>query len=283
VAFWQPLTLDSRCRAELGSEPPDSPEGLPAAGGDAEQHSLDRVSRHRHELDRLYRDLVDEIRTRTGLSPLPVFRYLSGLAEIETREQPECAFVECTTIQAQGHADEIRDRLQVPVTALTTEEIAGKRARIPRHVRQLLTSHFHIAELSALSTPRDLVITPIPIEVSPRLVEDLDPDTRGAFLLETEEKMAHSIAADLERLMSLLPLRTRSVGDVESALEKMLAEDDRRREADLILLSPRVWGAIAEEWRAHPRVRPVTFRICEEAWDLVADTIGLPLGDLGQP
>lgn len=245
----------------------------------AEPQRLNRVSRYRHELDRLYRQVIGQIRSHTDLSPLPVFRYLAGLAEIETRERPDCAFVECTAIQARGHAGEIRERLHVPVTALTTEEIAGKRARVPQHVRHLLTSHFHIAEIAPLADPPGLSITPIPIEVAPGPLWEIA--TEEAVLLETEETMAGSIANDVERLLSHVPLSVQSVPDVEAALERMLGPG-AAPSGVAVLLSPRVWGAIGDRWRAHPRVRPVTFRICEDAWELVADTIGLPLGDLGE-
>ena len=50
------------------------------------------------------------------------------------------------------------------------------------------------------------------------------------------------------------------------------------RKGSVALLSPRVWGAVDQSWREHPQVRQITFRIREEAWPVVADAIGLPLG-----
>ena len=97
--------------------------------------SHDLISRHRFELEAIFKRLATEVSTNTELSVLGAFRYLAQLAEISVRAQPECVFVECTQIQAEGHATEVAERLQVPCLPMTTEQIDGQANRVPDSVR----------------------------------------------------------------------------------------------------------------------------------------------------
>lgn len=240
--------------------------------------SLERISRHRYELDRLYDNFAQQIKRETALSVAPVFQYLARMAEIRTRERPECVFAECTSIQAEGHAREIYERLAIPVLPLTTTEIGGLRTRIPASVRTILTSHFHLRELKHLEDPQDLSVHAVPIEVSPDLGTELQLYSNKVVLLETEESMAQHIASDASSLSNGVTLPVEVVGDPEAYLESELSDYSPSDDQPMILLSPRLWGAINSKWRYNPRVRPVSFIICESAWPAIADAIGLPLG-----
>ena len=53
-----------------------------------------------------------------------------------------------------------------------------------------------------------------------------------------------------------------------------------RRAVALALVSPRLWGKLSATWRDQPRVHEIEFKIRDDAWQKIADTIGLPLGAL---
>ena len=89
----------------------------------ADNTDVSGLSRHRSDLERSYERLSGRI-AKEGMSVVGAFRYLAQLAEARAQKEPECAFVECTAFQAQGHAQEIRERLGVPCLPLTTGEIA---------------------------------------------------------------------------------------------------------------------------------------------------------------
>ena len=238
-----------------------------------EREPTNRFTRHRYELERLYARVVGLIGEATDLMPLAVLRYMMFMAEIEAREAPECAFVECTSIQAEGHAREIADRLGVPVIALTTVEIAGRPSRLPLSVRTILTSAFHMEEIRPLESRPSLRVHMVPIEVSPELVAELSTSPDDVMLLATQDVHVHEIARDANDLLGAVDLKVVVVAELEPALEQAL-EADRRR----VVLTPRDYGRIDSRLREHDRVRPISFRITEAAWPAMADALGMPLG-----
>jgi DNA-binding transcriptional regulator YhcF (GntR family) len=245
----------------------------------AEQESVRRISRHRYELDRLYDEIHKQIVDRTDLSPISVFRYLANIAEIRTREQPECAFIECTAYQAGNHAREISERLNVPVMALTTEEIDGRLTRIPPHITTLFTTAFHFDELVPMQDQSDLRVYSVTIEVSPELVDELNSDVTKVTFLEMEEVQAKQMARDAFELFGDLEFGIEVVKSVEAAHNFLANNLDTDSKEQTIFLSPRIWGSVDPEWHEHNRVRPVIVRIAASAWPAVVDAIGLPFGD----
>src|SRR5262249_45370457 len=81
--------------------------------------SIARLTRHQDDLQGLYQVLATAVRRRTDLSVLGAARALARVAEARAAEKPECAFVECTQFQAQGHANEVASKLRIPCGALT--------------------------------------------------------------------------------------------------------------------------------------------------------------------
>lgn len=246
---------------------------------DDSEHS--RVSRHRHELERLHDEVAERVRRETGLSPLAAFRYLAQLAAIRATDQPECAFVECTAVQANAHAAELEAHLGVPCCGLTLAQLGGRAQRIPTHVRTLFVSAFHADELGGLTDQRELQSMIVPLKVSPTIADAVPAGVTKAVLLEADGGDAHDISADVNALLPDLDVSWQacdSLDDVEPKLSQLLAEPH----ADVIaLLSPRVWGTVSEQWREHGLVRQVEFRVHESAWPTIADAIGLPLGTSG--
>lgn len=236
---------------------------------------LERLSRHRHELENLHRRVLEALRQGTELSALGALRYVTHLEEMRQAEEPEVAFVECTATQAEDHAAEISEHLRIPVLALTTGQLEGRTGRVPHFVRRLLTSPFHLEEVRALAHPPGRTVAAVPIEVSPEIAAGATGSDE-IVLLEREDSMAAHIAEDAARLLPGCRVQTLLTQEPNVELERLLelaAAPPKR----LILLSPRLWGEIDPAWRTDPRVRQVCFRVCSSAWPLAAEAAGLPL------
>lgn len=246
----------------------------------ADNSSVDRVGRHRAELDRVYERTRDDVENGAGLSPLGVFRYLAQLAEAKARERPECAFVECTLFQARQHAGEITERLGVPCLALTTGQLDGRVERIPSHVRTLLTTSYHHHEVAALAEEGGLALVDVPIFSSPAIRRLLSGEGGGVRVLALDEDTARHIAEDFEALAGTdrIDMSFGAAGPEE--IDDVVTRELDRGETRSLVLSTTLWGALSETKKASARVHPLDYRIREEAWPAVADGIGLPLGAL---
>jgi hypothetical protein len=240
------------------------------------------ISRNRSELRELYEGIAETIANSTGLAPLPVLRYLARLAEIIDHDNPSCAFIECTLRQAEDHAREITDRLGISVVPLTVETVLDDDSDFPRHIRFAVTTHFHKAELMPFQANRDIEMVAVPIEVSPSLKKQMESTAGRVVFLETEQQMAKDISDDARQLMNDMPISTMTVDSITDSLQRLLRHpSDDSKPPPNILLSPRDWGRLDDEWRDHPRVKPVAFSICESAWDTIAEFLGMPIGPLG--
>jgi DNA-binding transcriptional regulator YhcF (GntR family) len=228
----------------------------------ADNTDVSGLSRHREELERAYERLAGRI-AKEGMNVVGAFRYLAQLAEARARDEPECAFVECTAFQAEGHAREIRERLGVHCLPLTTG------ARIPRHVQTVITTSFHHHEV------RPPAIA-VPIEFAPNLQERLPRRTREVVIFATDTEVAKHAARDARRVLGRkVEAKQASVPDLASRIEGL----GSKRKA--VVLSPSLWSALPEELKESSLFLPLLYRICEPAWPRIADAIGLPLGALG--
>ena len=145
-----------------------------------------RMSRHRHELDRLFDRFAAEVAT-TKLSTVGAFHYFARLAAIRAETKPECAFVECSYSQAAGHAREIQARLGTACLPLVTHELEGQLSRIPHSVRTLLVSAFHISEFQQMQeTAQQVAVVSVTVTLDPGLAGELPADCHTALVLETD-------------------------------------------------------------------------------------------------
>jgi DNA-binding transcriptional regulator YhcF (GntR family) len=259
----------------------------------AEDASVARLSRHQADFQQLYEMLQEQVRGRAGLSVLGAARAVAQLAEVRAAERPECAFVECTHFQAAGHAREVEARLRVPCASLMTAEIAGRRERIPDHVRTILTTHFHIGELSALADPPQLTVTAVPIEPAPSFLARLAASrATEVVVLALAAPLARSIARDLAARVGRRNARFRSRGmtidKLDGFLRELLGEGPPSTKR-LAILSTTLWSTAGQQWKDRLDVQPYIYEILESAWPEVADAIGMPLplaqlaGPVGRP
>jgi len=232
-------------------------------------------------MDRLYAAFERRLRSHSQMSILAAARVMAQIAEQRVARNPECAFVECTQFQAEGHAREVRARLGVPCMVLTTSEIAGRRSRIPRHVRTLLTTRFHYAELAGLAVMDRLTVTALPIELDPEFLTELgECGATDVHVLALKRQMARSIAADLSRRAGRPAMTFRSQGVSVAALNGILSDilgGKAHRHSRLVVLSPTLWTEARDYWKQRSDVRPFVYRIVDSAWPQAADAAGVPL------
>jgi DNA-binding transcriptional regulator YhcF (GntR family) len=254
----------------------------------AEGASVARLRRHQDDLQGLYQVLANAVRRRTDLSVLGAARAIARMAEAHAAEKPECAFVECTQFQAQGHADEVESRLRVPCAALTVAQMGGKWQRIPGHIRTVLTTYFHFKELAALSKASGWKVTPVPIEPGERLLRELRESSPASItVLTLGRAMAKSIATDLHSRVRHkgISFRSRqaSTEAIEGLLRELLGADSPGR-GRMVLLSPTLWSAVDQHWKDRRDVRPITYEVVPSAWPEIADAVGmLPSPTLAPP
>ncbi|MGA7615246.1 MAG: GntR family transcriptional regulator [Thermoanaerobaculia bacterium] len=236
---------------------------------------IDHISRHRRTLSRIRHRISEMVREESDLSLLGTLRYLTSLEEIEQLQEPRVAFVECTRLQAESHAAEISERLQIPVVPLLLREMERRRRPLPHHVETVLTSSFHFQKVKSILHSQPVRLAPVPIEVSPELHGRIIDPKKPLVLLESEETMAADIARDSAAILGRKP-DVQIVDDPGPVLALLLGGGRRKRNAPIVLLSPRLWGNLDETWRSHPNVLQVSFRIAATAWPRIAEECGLP-------
>lgn len=263
------LTVLSAYRqlAEMGLVISEDRRGYFVASGKAttEDESV------RKELELLYQKAIDLIRKNTSYEPSAVLTYFASLIEKEQDQQPELAFLECSTYQAEGHAEEIRNKLNVSVLPLHLDSDFSK-SDIPSHVKTLLTTGFHIREVKKIGDKHNLEVINIPIEVNRDLFDRINIAYTSAVIFELEESMSQDIFDDVKKLSNNTPLSEQVVNDVNKEIEDYLASNTD----SIILLSPRVWGKTQRRWQQNARVYPIQFVIKKEAWPLVSHAVKLP-------
>jgi len=127
-----------------------------------------------------------------------------------------------------------------------------------------------------------LEVIAVPIEASTNMVNKLKNTNDNFILLETQKQMAMAVADDAKKVLKSHSVESIVTENVHNSLSEILRSNDKsKNENTTILLSPRDWGSIDNKWREHPKVQVVQYQIQSEAWELIADVVGMPLGTLG--
>jgi hypothetical protein len=114
------------------------------------------------------------------------------------------------------------------------------------------------------------------------LVSLVHPAGQAVILLEREQETAGTIAEDAGRILNRPPLEIRVAHDMHSTLAELLdSPGSQGAPPTAVFVSPHEWVTMDQAWRNHPHVHLLPFQIREEAWDLIADVVGMPLGTLG--
>ncbi|MBS0190741.1 MAG: GntR family transcriptional regulator [Phycisphaerales bacterium] len=237
----------------------------------ADAAAVGHLSDRARPLRDLYTWFARAIRSRGELSTLGAARALHEMAEAELSARPTCAFVECTEFQAESHAAEIRERLEVPCLALRT----GDHLAIPASVRYLVTTPFHAAEVRRAARRVGALAMAAPIEILPALLDSLRRSRSAEFVvLGLKHGLAQSAAADLR---ARLPSENR-VFHAKASSPETLARDAAEalaRGRRTLILSPSLWSAAGSDLRGRPVIRPLEYRIVPSAWIAISRLLGL--------
>lgn len=203
-----------------------------------------------------------------------VFRYFNNMAISEAKTSPSYAFLECTRQQAEDHASEIYQKLNVYVLPVCLSDAEGISFQIPGSVRTLLTTGFHIQEVKQLGKRLGKEVVNIPIEVDPDLLLKFRDrtDMGQALVVELEGHMSSNIAKDVQDLAQHMKIQQKLITDVEREITEILQGGDHQ----LLLLSPRVWGRCSRAIKKDSRVKLIRFRVSHSSWKIVSGTLKIP-------
>jgi DNA-binding transcriptional regulator YhcF (GntR family) len=247
----------------------------------AEQGSGRDFGRDRIVLGNLYQKVIETIRSETDLLPLEVLRMFARIAESRMRENPEIAFVECSRLQAADHAEEIMVKLGLPVLPLSLNEIRGEKITVPSRIKVVLTTSFHIDELACLRD-EGIEVVALPIEIIPELLTQVADSGREVVFLESDEDLAHRTRKDALWMMNLKEPHVEVVEHIATFLGTALgpfAQSSGASPADTLFLVPqKVWEELDPDLRQLNSVRPISCRLSDSAWQLVAGALRIPFG-----
>jgi hypothetical protein len=180
-------------------------------------------------------------------------------------------FLECSGEQAAGHCEELERAWRVRAVPLVLGEISTLPAG------PIVGTYFHYNEVRQRWPQRLEEVRFVAIGPDASLVERLPQAPRGGgrrlLVCELDAAKAQNIAADLHNLFP---------AGAERIVPRVLASPDAlppRRAGDVLLVSPRVWGALSGEKRA----RVVHIRYCIRAQELEAlgGSLGWRRGSMG--
>lgn len=250
----------------------------------AENESVARLGGRQDEFRELFEWFEQGLKRRAAegaFSTIGAARAILQMAEARASQNPECAFVECTQFQAEGHAAEVQERLQIPCATMTTDDLA--RRRVPPSIRFLLTTPFHLTEVKRAAAKLGAKALAVPVEIDTALLQSIHQSKAGEWVVfGLKTGLAQSVVADLDsRLGSRVGSKAKRLSAKASTmktlkfdLENVLESSAKTKKA--AVLSPSLWAGASAEWRERADVRPLQYRIVPSAWREVAQMLGLP-------
>lgn len=242
-------------------------------------NKVENLMHRRLILETLYAELYKKIEKETDMLPIGAIRAIAEIAEMKNHKQPECAFIECTKLQAEGHANEISSRFKIPILALTFQEIRGKKWIVPSHVKFLISTFFHRKELQEISDSCDLKVIQIPIKISPSLIEEIKTQNNETIFLESKKERVEPTAHDAFWMFGLEEARVENTGDLESSLKNIFGRNINRATQPTVLIAQHDWENIDLKWKKHPKIHQIHCIIADSAWPVIMDAVNFPFGE----
>lgn len=231
-------------------------------------------------LERLYTDVADQIRRRTGLTVLGALRLLVQLGEEKSAAAPEFAFAECTEFQARQIASRIAQQLGVPCAPMVIDNIRRNPHAVPGHVRVLMTTAFHYGEIVGVDFPGTKTIAQITVRFCGGVVERLVAIGSDIRLFCLDPKQGLYVAEEIRGLAGGAELQIQVEEGAPEQIEKTLhaclkhpATPDAGR---AVVLSPTLWSAAPQAWRECKSVLPYEYDVTDSSLADVAAAAGLP-------
>lgn len=212
------------------------------------------------------------INKRTDFDLSYAFRYFNAMAISESRTNPVYAFLECTLQQAEDHANEIYQKLNVLVRPICLCEDDTLIPDIPESVQTLMTTGFHIKEVRSIGKKLKKRVVNISIEVDPGIFNKIRDQINKAIVVELENNMSSNISSDIRRLMERVNVEAKLVKNIEKDILSMIADPANQ----LILVSPRIWGRSSPIIKKDKKVKLIRFRISDASWRVVSRALKIP-------
>ena len=223
-------------------------------------------------LNKLYTKLKNIITKHTDVNLTYAFRYFNAMSISESKTNPIYAFLECTNQQAEDHTQEIFQKLNILVHPICLHDNEFSIPDIPKSVEILMTTGFHIKEVSHIAKKLKKKVINIPIEIDPNFLNNQNKADK-IVLVELEGSMSSNISNDIKKLIGKVRLEEKLISNIDEDLLKLINEPNNQ----LILLSPRVWGQASPKIKKDKRVKLIRFRISDASWKAISRTLKIPL------
>lgn len=214
-------------------------------------------------LDEFLGRLLAEARERHGLGADELASLLANWSErAADADGARVWMLECSENQCLGHVRELEERWDVEASPWCLEQPGAA----PEG--QLVATYFHFNEIRRrwphrLHEVRFATIRPDPALLGELRARAVGPGPTRVPLVELEPTIARNIAADVSALLPEAEFRV--VPAVVTRAGEILTP--RRRQP--VLFSPRAWGTLSEEQRAHPAALQVRYAFPPEELEAI--------------
>ncbi len=241
--------------------------------------SIDQMSREAPELEALRERVMALIREGTDRQPQGVLQQMLNMETERNRRAPTCAFAECTDFESQMLANEITKRLNIPCLAVTIDRLDA----MPPSVKVLLTTAFHIDEVTAFAAASGRDVANVPVEHAPDSGARLAKIADEVLVLSLSEEQAALVAEDLRRPLATDSAPTFSAAQsapasIDTDLRAWLGDPEAPHSDRAVVLSTTLWSNLPEVWHGCRAVFPYQCRVCAPAWPDVAAALKIPPG-----
>lgn len=234
------------------------------------------LRRHMPVLDQFFREWSTRILSETDLSVVGSFRYLAYLAEGYASNEPECAFVECTRVQAEQLASNVTRALDIACAPILLSDLADDPLATPPNMRTVFTTGFHFEEVREICAARSISVVQTTVRFSVQrarmILERGDPFT----LFALDAAQARLIAREICRQGGLPDIKPMSVQASEIDAQRKV-EQSLRSTAGAVVVSPSVWSAISRKLQEDSRVFGYEFEFDTETQAYMARALGMPV------
>ncbi|MCP3918825.1 MAG: GntR family transcriptional regulator [bacterium] len=192
--------------------------------------------------------VVDEARVVHERSPVELADVIAARCGERPSSPPLVHVVECSAWQCAAHVRELKARFDVEACAWPLEE-----GTAPPEGGVVLSTFFHYNDVrrawpERLRDVRFLTIVPDPALVTQLDVIRGDRRRLRAWVVERDQVTAENVAADVSVALpaARYELAARAAEEPAEVL-RAIGEDE------VALFAPRIWSALSEDQRGHPR------------------------------
>ena len=236
--------------------------------------SLEDLSRHRFELDKIYNKVFTMLKQETSLLPSTVFKSLAELSSFRVHQDPEIAFVECSHYQAVYHSQECQDRFQQPITAISLDTIDRESPSISPSIRCLITTGFHYHQVSPIAEKLGLPVIKVLIQIDKDKLRNSTKDKKRLCVFEREAPIGENVQQDVNEILDNNEVELAiNASDMENCVTTYLDQNDQ----NIALLPPRIFGTINKITQLNERIIPIDYKVIENQWPVLAKALKLPM------